>query len=85
MQRISRSYLWNIFKTETGLSAVENLRRVPMEKGRHLLATTLLSVKRIIGNRRLRGYETLFLPPPPNIDSATTTHPLTPANRNHDK
>lgn len=50
---LSRSYLCNLFRTETGLSPGEYLRRLRMEKARHLLATTLLSVKQIMA---IAGY-----------------------------
>lgn len=45
---LSRSYLCTLFKTHTGLSPGEYLRRLRMEKASHLLATTLLSIKQII-------------------------------------
>ena len=50
---ISRSYLCTLFKTETGLSTGEYLRRLRMEKAGHLLATTLLSIKQIMA---MTGY-----------------------------
>ena len=50
---LSRSYLCTLFKTETGLSPGEYLIRLRMEKARHLLATSLLSVKQIMA---LAGY-----------------------------
>lgn len=46
---LSRSYLCTLFKIETGLSPGEYLRRLRMEKASRLLATTLLSVKQIMG------------------------------------
>ena len=51
---LSRSYLCNLFKTETGLSPGEYLRRLRMEKASRLLATTLLSVKQVMG---MTGYD----------------------------
>jgi AraC-like DNA-binding protein len=51
---LSRSYLCNLFKTETGLSPGEYFRRLRMEKASRLLATTLLSVKQVMG---MTGYD----------------------------
>lgn len=51
---LSRSYLCDLFKTETGLSPGEYVRRMKMEKASHLLATTLLSVKQVMG---MTGYD----------------------------
>lgn len=51
---LSRSYLCDLFKTETGLSPGEYLRRLRMAKASQLLATTLLSVKEIMG---MTGYD----------------------------
>lgn len=45
---LSASHLSHLFKTETGLSPGEYLRRLRMEKARHLLATGLLSIKQIM-------------------------------------
>jgi transcriptional regulator GlxA family with amidase domain len=45
----SSSHLSRLFKSETGLSPGEYLRRLRMEKARQLLATSLLSVKEIMG------------------------------------
>jgi transcriptional regulator GlxA family with amidase domain len=45
---LSGSYLCDLFKTQTGLSPGEYLRRLRMEKASRLLATTLLSVKEIM-------------------------------------
>jgi transcriptional regulator GlxA family with amidase domain len=50
---LSGTYLARIFKTETGLSPIEYLIRLRMEKARHLLKTTLLSIKEIMA---LTGY-----------------------------
>jgi len=50
---LSRSYLCTLFKTETGLSPGEYLRRLRMEKASRLLATTLLSIKQIMA---MTGY-----------------------------
>jgi len=57
----SSSHLSRLFKSETGLSPGEYLRRVRMEKARQLLATSRLSVKEIMGtgNGRLRQQEPL--------------------------
>jgi len=46
---LSSSHLSRIFKSHTGLSPGEYLRRLRMEKARYLLATSLLSVKEIMG------------------------------------
>lgn len=46
--RLSPSHLSHLFKTQTGLSPGEYLRRLRMEKASHLLATTLLSIKEIM-------------------------------------
>jgi len=45
---LSPSHLSHLFKTQTGLSPGEYLRRLRMEKASHLLATTLLSIKEIM-------------------------------------
>ncbi|MEK6406179.1 MAG: helix-turn-helix domain-containing protein [Acidobacteriota bacterium] len=45
---LSPSHLSQLFKTQTGLSPGEYLRRLRMEKARHLLATSLLSIKQIM-------------------------------------
>jgi AraC family transcriptional regulator len=50
---LSPSHLSHLFKTQTGLSPGEYLRRLRMEKARHLLATSLLSVKQIMA---MAGY-----------------------------
>ena len=50
---LSPSHLSHLFKTQTGLSPGEYLRRLRMKKARHLLATSLLSVKEIMA---LAGY-----------------------------
>lgn len=50
---LSPSHLSHIFKTQTGLSPGEYLRTVRMEKARHLLATSLLSIKQIMA---IAGY-----------------------------
>jgi transcriptional regulator GlxA family with amidase domain len=50
---LSTSQLSRLFKTETGLSPIEYLIRLRMEKVRHLLKTTLLSIKEIMA---LTGY-----------------------------
>jgi transcriptional regulator GlxA family with amidase domain len=46
--RLSPSHLSHLFKTQTGFSPGEYLRRLRMEKASHLLATTLLSIKEIM-------------------------------------
>lgn len=46
---LSLSYVSSLFKTKTGLPPGEYLRRLKMEKARCLLATSLLSVKQIMG------------------------------------
>jgi AraC family transcriptional regulator len=46
---ISSSHLPRLFKSQTGISPGEYLRRLRMEKARHLIATSLLSVKEIMG------------------------------------
>lgn len=51
---LSRSYLCDLFKTETGLSPGEYVRRMRMEKASRLLATTLLSVKQVMA---MTGYD----------------------------
>jgi transcriptional regulator GlxA family with amidase domain len=45
---LSPSHLSRLFKIQTTLSPGEYLRRLRMEKSRHLLATTLLSMKEIM-------------------------------------
>jgi transcriptional regulator GlxA family with amidase domain len=50
---LSGAHLSRLFKTETGLSPGEYLIRLRMEKARHLLTTTLLSIKEIMA---LAGY-----------------------------
>ena len=45
---LSPSHLSRLFKTQTRLSPGEYLRRLRMEKARHLAATSLLSVKQIM-------------------------------------
>jgi transcriptional regulator GlxA family with amidase domain len=50
---LSAAHLSRLFKTETGLSPGEYLIRLRMEKARHLLTTTLLSIKEIMA---LTGY-----------------------------
>jgi transcriptional regulator GlxA family with amidase domain len=45
---LSPSHLSHLFKTHAGLSPGEYLRRLRMEKARHLLATSLLSIKQIM-------------------------------------
>jgi two-component system response regulator YesN len=46
--RLSPSHLSHLFKTQTGLSPGDYLRRLKMEKASQLLATTLLSIKEIM-------------------------------------
>jgi len=46
---ISSSHLSRLFKSQTGVSPGEYLRRLRMEKARHLIATSRLSVKEIMG------------------------------------
>ena len=43
-------YLSHLFRTETGLSPIEFLRMLRMERARHLLRTTSLSVREIASN-----------------------------------
>ncbi|MFY9554043.1 MAG: helix-turn-helix domain-containing protein [Blastocatellia bacterium] len=50
---LSPSHLSHLFKTHTGVSPGEYLRRLRMEKARHLLATSLLSIKEIMA---MAGY-----------------------------
>ena len=50
---LSRSHVSHLFKTQIGLSPGEYLRRLRMKKARHLLATSMLSVKEIMA---LAGY-----------------------------
>jgi AraC family transcriptional regulator len=50
---LSSSRFSHFFKTQTGLSPGEYLRRLRMEKARHLLATTLLRIKEIMA---IAGY-----------------------------
>jgi len=45
---LSPSHVSHLFKTQTGLSPGEYLRRLRMEKASHLLTTTLLSIKEIM-------------------------------------
>ena len=46
---LSPSHFSHLFKTQTGLSPGEYLRRLRMEKARHLLVTSFLRVKEIMG------------------------------------
>jgi AraC family transcriptional regulator len=55
---LSASRFSHVFKTQTGLSPGEHLRRLRMEKARHLLATTLLSIKEIMA---MAGYHSKSL------------------------
>lgn len=50
---LSSSRFSHVFKTQTGLSPGEYLRRLRMEKARHLLATSLLRIKEIMA---MAGY-----------------------------
>ena len=50
---LSRSHLSHLFKTQTGFSPGEYVRRLRMDKATHLLATTLLSIKQIMA---ITGY-----------------------------
>lgn len=50
---LSPSHLTRLFKTQTGLTPGEYLRRLRMERARHLLATSVLSIKQIMA---LAGY-----------------------------
>jgi transcriptional regulator GlxA family with amidase domain len=50
---LSASHLTRLFKTHTGLTPGEYLRRLRMEKARHLIATSVLSIKQIMA---LAGY-----------------------------
>lgn len=50
---LSASHLSHVFKTQTGLSPGEYLRRLRMEKARQLLTTSLLSIKQIMA---IAGY-----------------------------
>lgn len=45
---LSPSHVCRLFKTHTGLSPGEYLRRLRMDKARHLLSTSVLSVKQIM-------------------------------------
>jgi transcriptional regulator GlxA family with amidase domain len=51
---LSPSRLSHLFKTQTGVSPGGYLRRLKMEKARHLLATSLMSVKEIMA---MMGYK----------------------------
>jgi transcriptional regulator GlxA family with amidase domain len=55
---LSATHLSHLFKAQTGLPPGEYLRRLRMEKARHLLATTLLSVKQIMA---IVGYTSNFV------------------------
>ena len=55
---LSRSYFCTLFRTETGLTPGEYLRRLRMEKASRLLATTLLSIKQIMA---MVGYTSNFV------------------------
>jgi transcriptional regulator GlxA family with amidase domain len=50
---LSPSHLSHLFKTQTGFSPGEYLRRLRMEKARHLLATSQLRIKEIMA---MAGY-----------------------------
>ena len=50
---LSSSRFSRAFKPQTGISPGESLRRLRMENARHLLATTLLSIKEIMA---MAGY-----------------------------
>ncbi|MEK6304624.1 MAG: helix-turn-helix domain-containing protein [Acidobacteriota bacterium] len=45
---LSPSHLCRLFKSQTGISPGEYLRRLRMETARHLLSTSVLSVKQIM-------------------------------------
>ena len=45
--RLSRSRVSYLFRTQTGLSPLQYIKRLRMEKARELLETTSLSVKQI--------------------------------------
>jgi transcriptional regulator GlxA family with amidase domain len=55
---LSASRFSHFFKTQTGLSPGKYLRRLRMEKARHLLATTLLNVKEVMA---MAGYHSKSL------------------------
>ena len=50
---LSPSHLSRLFKTQTGFSPGESLRRLRMEKAHHLLTSTLLRIKEIMA---MTGY-----------------------------
>lgn len=47
MVNVSASHLRHLFKSETGLTPTQYLKRLRMQKARTLLETTFLSVKQI--------------------------------------
>lgn len=51
--KLSVSHLSRLFKTQTGLAPGEYLIRLRMERARHLLTTSLLSIKEIMA---MAGY-----------------------------
>ena len=53
LANLSRSHLCRLFKSQTGLSPGEYLRRLRMEKARELLSTSVLSIKQIMA---MAGY-----------------------------
>jgi len=55
---LSASRFSHFFKTQTGLSPGDYLRRLRLEKARHLLATTLLTIKEITA---MAGYNSKSL------------------------
>lgn len=55
---LSPSRFSHFFKTQAGLSPGNYLRRLRMEKARHLLATTLLTIKEIMA---MAGYNSKSL------------------------
>jgi transcriptional regulator GlxA family with amidase domain len=90
---LSPPHLSHLFKTRTGLSPGEYFRRLRMEKARHLLATSLLSIKQIMvvvgySNRSnfLRHFRRYFdLAPSEYRKRTPTSHLLKRILRKYDK
>lgn len=85
---LSPSHLSHLFKTQTGRSPGEYLRRLRMEKAGHLLATSLLGVKQIMAmvgytetSNFVRHFRRYFAIAPSEYRKRTYNERMTEANR----